>query len=165
MKRIDHSTATETNLFTDGNPAQGVPSTVVTAEWLNMVQEELANLVEGLGLELDGEAQDQLITGLFGLAHTYTAPQRYAQTGLAIDAGAVVWDCAAVPSAVLLLTEDVTSMTITGYEPGGAYDLTVIQHATSAKSCAMPAALMWLQGLLREHDVYVPFYRSMEVGL
>ncbi len=78
--------------------------------------------------------------------HTFTAPQRYAQAALAIEAGAVVWDCAAAPSAVLLLTGDVTSMTITGYEPGGAYDLTVIQDATGGWSCAMPAAIMWPDG-------------------
>lgn len=146
MHKIDHPTATGDNQFTEGNPASGIPATVLTAEFMNMIQAELVALAEGLGMTLDSEDNAQIITGLFGLPHTYTAPQRYAQTALAIEAGAVVWDCAAAPSAVLVLTGDVTSMTITGYEPGGAYDLTVIQDATGGWSCAMPAALLWPDG-------------------
>lgn len=148
MQRINAytQTATEGGLFTGGNPAQGVPATVVIAEWLNMIQEELANLVEELGLELDSEAQDQLATGLFGMGHAWTKAQRYTQTGLTITDNAVTWDCQAVPSAVLVLVDDVTSLTITNYEAGGSYDLAVIQNGTGGRTCTMPSALLWPGG-------------------
>jgi len=64
MERIDHPTATDNDRFTDGNPAQAVPATVVTADWLNMIQEELANAVEGSGQELDETKNDQLKTAM-----------------------------------------------------------------------------------------------------
>ena len=146
MDRINTPTATEDRKFTEGNPDQGVPATVVTADWLNDVQEELANFVLGLGLELDSEAQNQLITGLFGLPHAYTAAQRYAQVSLEIDEGAVVWDMAATPSAIIHLTEDVTSLTISNFAAGGSYDLAIVQDATGEWTCAMPAVMLWPGG-------------------
>ena len=62
MKRIDHSTA-QNNLFTEGNPTTGVPATTVTAEWLNLVQEEICNIIEdsdGGNTTLDGASNVQL---------------------------------------------------------------------------------------------------------
>jgi len=59
MKKIDHSTAAD-GLFTEGNPATGTPATVVTADWLNGVQEELAHVIEQAGITLDGEDLTQL---------------------------------------------------------------------------------------------------------
>ena len=62
MKRIDHSTA-QNNLFTEGNPATGVPATTVTAEWLNLVQEEICNIIEdsdGGNTPLNGASNVQL---------------------------------------------------------------------------------------------------------
>lgn len=79
------------------------------------------------------------ILDLLNAAHTFTAAQRYAETTLAIDAGAVTWDCEAVPSAILLLDEDVISFTISGYQPGGSYDLSVFQAGDH--TLALPAAL------------------------
>ena len=52
MHRIDHATATASNTFTGGDPTTGVAPTVVTADWLNAVQEELAAFAE-LGGPLD----------------------------------------------------------------------------------------------------------------
>ena len=50
MFKIDSPGATVANLFTEGNPALGVPATEVSADWLNdTVQEELVNVVENLG--------------------------------------------------------------------------------------------------------------------
>ena len=60
MKRIDISTAV-TNLpvpaaagvegfFTDGNPGGGEGATVVTADWLNQVQEEIIAVIDDAGL-------------------------------------------------------------------------------------------------------------------
>lgn len=60
MHRIDTSTATPDNRFTEGDPAIPVPATVVSADWLNAVQEELVAVVTGAGLELDKAENDQL---------------------------------------------------------------------------------------------------------
>ena len=52
MFRIDSEGATEANLFTEGNPATSVPATVVSADWLNSVQEEICQFIENQGLTL-----------------------------------------------------------------------------------------------------------------
>lgn len=49
-------------LFHEGNPATGQKGTKVTQEFLNSIQEELANAVEGGGVELDPTKSDQLVT-------------------------------------------------------------------------------------------------------
>lgn len=50
--------------FTDGNPVTGVLATVVDAAWLNSVQNELANVVQGAGLALDPEDDAQLLAAI-----------------------------------------------------------------------------------------------------
>lgn len=65
MFRIDSSGATEDNKFTEGDPATGARATVVTDEWLNAVQEELANSIEADGQSLNKLDSGQL-SKLFG---------------------------------------------------------------------------------------------------
>jgi hypothetical protein len=60
MQRTQNEYATEDNRFTEGNPAAGVPATVVTDDWLNGVQEEIMAVIETAGLEADGEDLTQL---------------------------------------------------------------------------------------------------------
>ena len=60
MHRIDGPGATIGNLFTEGNPSLGIPATVVTDDWANDVQEELANFIESQGIALVKGDQDQL---------------------------------------------------------------------------------------------------------
>jgi len=50
MDRIQHPSATSDNLFTEGDPALGIPATTVTATVLNGWQEELIHLIEEAGL-------------------------------------------------------------------------------------------------------------------
>lgn len=57
MQRVD----SDSELFTDGNPATGVVGTRVKAAWLNAVQEEIANVVENAGLTLDADDDEQLL--------------------------------------------------------------------------------------------------------
>ncbi|MDR0966646.1 MAG: hypothetical protein LBM75_09150 [Myxococcales bacterium] len=49
------------NLFTDGNPQAGRPATIMTARWANVVQEELANLLEKSGVTLDSADDAQIL--------------------------------------------------------------------------------------------------------
>ena len=44
MHRIDTSTATSDGLFTEADPLVPTPATVVSADWLNSVQEELPTI-------------------------------------------------------------------------------------------------------------------------
>ena len=64
MHRIDSPGATAGNLFTEGNPALSIPATEVSDDWLNDVQEELANFIENQGITLVKGQQDQLETAL-----------------------------------------------------------------------------------------------------
>jgi len=52
MHRIDHATAAPGNLFTEGSPATATPSTTVTDDWLNDVQENICDVVEAAGIPL-----------------------------------------------------------------------------------------------------------------
>jgi len=64
MFRIDSEGATVGNLFTEGNPATAVPATVVSADWLNEVQEEIALPVTEMGIALVKGSQNQLYAAL-----------------------------------------------------------------------------------------------------
>lgn len=71
MHRIDGPGAAVGGLFTEGDPVSGVPATTVTGDWLNAVQEEIANTVTGAGIALNKASNTQLsaaITILAGLA-------------------------------------------------------------------------------------------------
>jgi hypothetical protein len=71
MHRIDKSDravaleATETpqasgGYFTRGNPGSGIPSTTVSSDWANAVQEEICNAIEKVGITLAKGTRDQL---------------------------------------------------------------------------------------------------------
>lgn len=60
MQRIKHPTA-QGGRFTEGDPQTGTPATLLTADWANTVQEELAGLLEGLGVALDPTNNSQLL--------------------------------------------------------------------------------------------------------
>lgn len=63
MQRI--STPTSVNgKFVNGNAAQGIKGTQVSAEWLNSVQEELSNIVESSGVTLDPTNDKQVLNAL-----------------------------------------------------------------------------------------------------
>ena len=60
MRRIE----TQNGLFFGGDPATNTKGTVVTDDWLNAIQEELAAVVEGLGGTLDPNDSGQLFDWL-----------------------------------------------------------------------------------------------------
>ena len=64
MHRINSPGATASNEFTDGDPVTGIPATTVWSKWLNTIQREIANLVEGFGLTLDPADDTQMITAI-----------------------------------------------------------------------------------------------------
>jgi hypothetical protein len=65
MKRTT-ALGNDTNRYTEGNPSLGVPATVVGAQEMNNIQEEIANAVEGAGLTVDqtGVTENQLVNAI-----------------------------------------------------------------------------------------------------
>lgn len=53
MKRIDSYGATSSSEFTEGSPVSAVPATRLSSDWLNVIQEEIATVIESAGLTLD----------------------------------------------------------------------------------------------------------------
>lgn len=88
MHRIDASGYAAGNTFTDGNPATGVPATVVDASWLNDIQETLAQTIEAAGLTLTEGDYTQLIDALIvnGMQGSYFNVAAAAGTANAITA-------------------------------------------------------------------------------
>jgi hypothetical protein len=64
MQRIEGSTATKDNKFTDGNLADNTPGTIVTSEFLNSMQEEIATVIESEKITLDKKIYTQLNTAI-----------------------------------------------------------------------------------------------------
>ena len=77
MFRIDHPTAAAVlpaaapagtpGYFQGGNPATSTPRTVVTQDWANAVQEEIASVVLGAGLALSKTNNGQLLAAVNAL--------------------------------------------------------------------------------------------------
>lgn len=78
MHRIDSSTATLESKFTSGNPSTATPATVITADWLNAVQEEIANVITGAGISLNKPTNTQLLEAIRALATPTGAVEAYA---------------------------------------------------------------------------------------
>lgn len=94
MHRIDTTTATLDNKFTSGNPSTAVPATVVSADWLNAVQEEIAAVILGAGITLNKPDNTQLLAAIRALATPPGAYMPYAgataPTGWLLCAGQAV---------------------------------------------------------------------------
>lgn len=73
MHRIDTPTAQKDkfgagkNGFTAGNPQTGTPATDLDNDYFDMLQEELAEVVEATGVNLDKSKHNQLLTALKAL--------------------------------------------------------------------------------------------------
>jgi hypothetical protein len=76
MYRIDNSSASTglntpsapgprpNGYFSNGDPAGGIPATILEAEFMNMIQEEFANLVLASGLPLDKSDRGQVLKAI-----------------------------------------------------------------------------------------------------
>lgn len=82
MHRINTPTATSDNRFTEGDPTIPIQPTVVSAEWLNAVQEELASVITGAGLTLDAANNAQVLAAIQQLISVKTTLATIAKAGL-----------------------------------------------------------------------------------
>lgn len=78
MHRIDSSTATGDNKFTNGNPQTATPATVVSDDWLNAVQEEIANVITGASISLSKPDNTQLLAAIRALGTPAGSVQAFA---------------------------------------------------------------------------------------
>lgn len=108
MRRID----TANSLFTDGNPSQGIEATPVWDWFLNHLQEEIAQTIEGFDVVLDANNMHQLRDAL--------------QTVLAAKVSSNGGTMAADPTVALGVAtkqyvDGIISLTANGYwkSPGG----------------------------------------------
>lgn len=67
MHRIDSSTATPDNRFTEGDPTIPVPATTVTAAWLNALQEEAIAVLAAAGIAPDKANNAQMLAAILKL--------------------------------------------------------------------------------------------------
>jgi hypothetical protein len=68
MHRIDVPSATVDNLFTEGSPTGGIPATTVAAGWLNDLQENVCEAIEGAGITLSKGDSQQLLLAIQAIA-------------------------------------------------------------------------------------------------
>ena len=60
--------------FYGGNPATGKQATILTADWLNMIQEELLAVVAAAGIEPDALTRDQVLQAIRVLVASHAVP-------------------------------------------------------------------------------------------
>lgn len=88
MHRIDTPSAVN-GQFVDKNVSAGIPGTVCDAAWLNAVQDEMCNAIEGAGMELDRQDNGQLNKAIKKIADSAAVRNIYS-SGQKEDAG-VYW--------------------------------------------------------------------------
>ena len=133
MQRISSWTklVTALGLFRYGTVTGGVAPTPLKAEWLNMVQEELANFILAYLPELDADDNTQLLKAIqaFGAAYPLKA------TTLA---GYGIIDAYTKPETDWLLSKKANNaITLAGYGIGDAYTKAVIDALLAAKQAAI----------------------------
>ena len=133
MQRISSWTdlVSTLGLFRYGTVVGGVAPTPLKAEWLNMVQEELANFILAYLPELDATDNTQLLKAIqaFGTAFPLKA------TTLA---GYGIVDAYTKPEADWLLSKKANNaITLAGYGIGDAYTKVVIDAALAALRAAI----------------------------
>lgn len=122
MHRIDTPTAQKDkfgagkNGFTRGNPQTGTPATDLDDDYFDMLQEELAGVVEATGVNLEKSKHNQLLTAmkvlLLSRAHPFAdikadGAVAEALSNLGLGAGAppigipFYWPLAAMPNTVM----------------------------------------------------------------
>ena len=146
-------------LFRYGTVTGGVPPTPIKAQWLNMVQEELANFILAYLPELDATDNTQLLKAIqafgtafplkattlagYGIVDAYTKPEadlllsEKANNATTL-AGYGIVDAYTKPEADWQLSKKANNaITLAGYGIGDAYTKVVIDAALAALQAAV----------------------------
>ena len=142
MQRISSWTSlvAALGLFRYGSVTGGVAPTPLKAEWLNMVQEELANFILAYLPELDADDNTQLLKALQAFGANY--PLKASTL-----AGYGILNAYTKPETDWLLSQKANNaITLAGYGIGDAYTKAVIDAALATKqdkNTALMAATGW----------------------
>lgn len=90
MHRIDSSTATPDNRFTEGDPTIPVPATTVTDDWLNAVQEELIAILAAANITPDKANNAQVLAAIQRLIADKTGIAKVGVNGLVNPDGVTI---------------------------------------------------------------------------
>jgi hypothetical protein len=90
MHRIDVPSATVDNQFTDGSPTGGVPATIVPASWLNDLQENVVEVIEGAGITLVKGDHFQLLAAITDLIADEPISQSLGTSGFRVLKGGMI---------------------------------------------------------------------------
>ena len=90
MHRIDSSTATPDNRFTEGDPTIPVPATTVTDDWLNAVQEELIAILAAANVTPDKANNAQVLAAIQRLIADKTGIAKVGVNGLVNPDGVTI---------------------------------------------------------------------------
>lgn len=118
-------------LFRYGTVTGGVAPTPLKAEWLNAVQEELANFILAYLPELDANDNTQLLKAIQAFGSAYPLKARTL-------AGYGILNAYTKPETDWLLSQKANNaITLAGYGIGDAYTKTVIDAALATKQAAI----------------------------
>lgn len=136
--------------FNSGNESTGVPATALNAAWFDAVQEEIAAVIEGAGIDLDPNSFTQLRTAILGLiaasgvaylgnVQSWTRAQRYAPAAL-IDGPTIDWNLDTQPVARVTLGGNRSLNAPSNQRDGGMFILIANQNATGGWALACNVA-------------------------
>ncbi|MCB2190360.1 MAG: hypothetical protein KQI62_02270 [Deltaproteobacteria bacterium] len=135
MFRID-SDGNQDNLFTDGDPLTGAKATVVSAAWLNAIQEEAANVIEGAGITLDKADNTQLLAAILTMAGG--GPMRISIPGEGLVAASLISVLAGVVGNVVAIGSKLKS--------GTSLDISMTRDGLALASFTMTPAFAEITG-------------------
>lgn len=90
MHRIDSSTATPDNRFTEGDPTIPIPATTVTAAWLNAMQEEAIAVLAAAEIAPDKGNNAQMLAAILDLIADSTPLAKVGTPGLVMPDGTTI---------------------------------------------------------------------------
>lgn len=126
MHRIDSSTATPDNRFTEGDPTIPVPATTVTAAWLNAMQEELVAILTAAGIAPNKASNVQVLSAILDLiADSTPGIATNVLNGLCHPDGVSISISANGQLSVVATTPKQSLITVASYYDAGVYNWTV----------------------------------------
>jgi len=149
MYRVDNSSSQQvlpTPQAVGPNPnSYYANSTVVEPDHLNAMQEELATLIEAMGIALSKTDRTQLLAAIFNTAHNWIDNQHISEKTLSYTAN-LTWNLNLAQNAVITLTGDMTIDAISNPKPGAVYVLRPVQDSTGGWTITWPANVHWQSG-------------------
>ncbi len=131
MDRIQGVTVAPGNQFTEGNPATATPATIVSAEWLNGVQEELIGVIDAASIVPSSADNGQVLDALNALY----APK------VGTDSRLDTLEATATDHETRIDSLESITKRLEGALEGGASGLTVAENVwTTIREVTVPAA-------------------------